>query len=174
MITLVIILLAGLLTLLAIGLLIGAIMYRTSVDRTWRRLAVDQYRCYHRLASEPSVVPPQHVLDEYWGFESAPSLEVLMLRLAQIETEANKVLDASLGPQRRQLFEIRSELRRLGLWSDKDVATFDRAMMIRNSMVHGGDHLSSEPDGVTSKDLSPLLAKLHLSFPPVASSGPDL
>jgi len=158
------------LTPLTIGLLLHAIRHRASAAVTWRRLGEDQRRL---LAIGSSVVQaPPHILDEYWGSECPPRREVLMLRLAQIEAEANKVLDARLGPKCRQLFEIRSELRRLRIWSDGDVATFDRAMRIRNSMVHSGDRISSsESDGVTNKSLSPLLAKLTQASPPFSHTG---
>jgi len=98
-------------------------------DRQWRRLAAERRQLNN--AGE------YRLLDEYWGRDSSKGSR-LLLRLAQIETAASIVLDREFGRETRQLFQIRSELRRLGCWSESDVALFDQAMKVRNVIVHDG------------------------------------
>jgi uncharacterized protein YutE (UPF0331/DUF86 family) len=61
----------------------------------------------------------------------------LVITIASIESAANQLLSTMLGGRSRTLYQTRSELRRLGVWSDSDLEVFDRALSIRNGIVHG-------------------------------------
>lgn len=179
---LVLVVVVGIAALAGLALALGLIQ---SVNRTnaWRRIAIqrrelllrersfmdsqDSFEVAQlRLAREESgsIKAPgwepmkDRDLDRYWAVERNKSS--ILLRLAEIETEAERVLDEELGPRPRQLFQLRAELQNLGIWSADDVATFDRAMAIRNSIVHGDGGEVESASSVSDDDLDRLLARL--------------
>jgi len=79
------------------------------------------------------------VLELYWGAGSAPGDQMVIAQIREIEESANRLLDRLAGRREhpRTTFEIRSVLHAMKVWTDDDLATFDRAMDVRNSVVHG-------------------------------------
>ena len=74
-----------------------------------------------------------------WTFEADPedSESRLFASFKNLEYEATKVLNRKLGERRRSIFDMRADLTRLGIWSEEDVRAFDRAVRVRNAIVHG-------------------------------------
>jgi hypothetical protein len=144
---------SSLAVLFAIAVAVGA--YASANRRSaWRRVAASRRELRVPLGES------HDLLDEYWATATPPRRPDLLLKLAQIETAAAEVLDRKSGPRAWQLFEIRSELRRLGIWSDDDVITFDRAMRLRNEIVHSGSAREVSPARVSADELDKLLAKV--------------
>ena len=71
----------------------------------------------------------------------------LLGSFADLEDEATRVLNRKLGERRRSIFDMRADLTRLGIWSEEDVRAFDRAVRMRNAIVHG------DPVGVDESEL---------------------
>jgi hypothetical protein len=126
---------------------------RRSLDESRRRLMEGQIK-------EPHSSDENEFLDKYWGPSSSSRENSTMLKLVEIERESEQLLDTIIGPGDRQLFEMRARLHRLGIWSDSDVKTFDRAMVVRNGVVHGSA-VPSVADSPSSKELDQLLDKLR-------------
>lgn len=74
-----------------------------------------------------------------------PKAARLISNIALIENFGNQViglgsegtLGASDAARRKSLFSLRSELRAREIWTDEDTISFDRALQLRNAIVHG-------------------------------------
>ena len=144
----------------ALGIAVGVAHTKASRRDAWRRLAASR-RERSASTGETYVGGGYDTLDRYWATSRNTRRSTLLLKLAEIETAAADLLDERLGHHEWQLFEIRSELRRLGVWSDSDVVKFDQAMNLRNEVVHGSDSSVSGPTNrVSDDDLEVLLAKV--------------
>jgi hypothetical protein len=80
--------------------------------------------------------------------------------IRSIEEKANEVLSREHGEERWSLFETRSELRSSNVWSESDVEAFDRALSIRNEIVHGDKPTGEESVSDALADTRLLLEKL--------------
>ena len=161
------VLILGIVFLTTFAFVIGYTVDQRSRYSAWQRI-VDARRdlVLHETALSSSttsdVVVLETNLDRHWALEGRVRESLLLLKLAEIETEAGRVLDDKLGPARRQLFQLRSELKDHGFWTDEDLETFDRAMKVRNSIVHGGSNDTSvAASDVPAKALDRILAKLR-------------
>jgi hypothetical protein len=102
-----------------------------------------------------------------YEYEPTSRTAALLLDIARIEARANDELARRYGGARpRSLFELRAELRRAGIWTDDDVKSFDRALTIRNRIVHGDPEPSRSQMKAASRDTSRLLDLLDQAAPP--------
>lgn len=177
------------LTVALAGIIVAILAGRASSrarEHAWTLIAVERRQRWHTLddrekqlaAAEHDVrewekrlseltdrqdVPYGH-LDEYWGSESAPREQGLLIELARIEQAASTLLHATLGTSSSpQTLQIRTALRQSGVWTDEDVATFDRAMYVRNNIVHGTESRISTEEPTKAK-LAALARKIDAAI----------
>jgi hypothetical protein len=65
---------------------------------------------------------------------------LLVEEIVYPEHDAQKILDTILGDRSRTIFDLRVGLARAGLWTSSDVEDFDRAVRVRNAVVHGDSY----------------------------------
>jgi hypothetical protein len=156
----VIAILAGFVVLMGLGAVVGIVDGRRQ-RQAWRRIAEARRSLHSARRSYIAAGADVLDLDHYWGIQGRSRWTKVLLLLAEIENEAARVLDEQLGPAERQLFRVRSELRQLGVWSESELESFDRAMAFRNSVIHGDKVPSSGDAHIAEDELVALLETLR-------------
>ena len=78
------------------------------------------------------------------GYRDVSIEQVFVKQIEELEREADELLRQRIGERRRTIFDIRADLNRLGIWSTEDVENFDRAVRVRNAIVHADPTADNE------------------------------
>jgi hypothetical protein len=122
------------LLLLVSAAVLGIVAERREQALAWRRIARERRRLVERR--EDLRLSVNRCSED---LVRTPHEAAIILGIARIESEADKVLGVNPEEAPRGPFDIRSQLKDRGLWTEADVRDFDSLMRLRNSLVHGSD-----------------------------------
>lgn len=123
------------------GLITAALAFRSEREAVRYRRWV--YGVVNVKPSDTQMIG-DHLRITVRGRASSEPAQILVDQIAELEVDAQSVLDRVLGGRNRTIFDLRADLAHAGIWTSSDVEDFDRAVRVRNAAVHGD--LFSEKD----------------------------
>ncbi len=148
-----------------VGVLIGAVGLAAflATSSTIRRTPSSR-RVYDQVRITDTVVTQIFPSDSSIRVDRSETAQALLDRIYRLEIEAEELLNRRLGEKRRSIFDLRADLIRLGIWSQSDVESFDRAIRVRNAIVHLDVNSIAEKDiDMATGIVQDLLDRLSLS-----------
>jgi hypothetical protein len=149
-------------SLAILGCLLASILLIANVrteKEAWRRIAAERRRLWEERSDLESMVE-YCVEDRPARLKLSPDRAEVVVTLANIELEADKLLGATAGGAPRRPLQLRDELAARDYWSMSDLQAFDRAVSLRNSLVHADRRISEREVSEALQGAQRLLGRL--------------
>jgi hypothetical protein len=127
--------------------------------KAWRRIAAERRRLWEERSDLEAMVE-YCVEDRPARLKLSSDRAEVVVALANIELEADRLLGKTVGGAPRRPLQLRDELAARGYWSMSDLQAFDRAVSLRNSLVHANRHISEREVSEALKGAQRLLGRL--------------